>query len=218
MNYIQIRDYHPKKIFEYRKEKIMSTKKSDVDTCELFAYYMSQKKSTDCGAVGKSAEEAVKPFINRNSLLNGRVTPNDGRKYDIYFMVNKKRINIEIKTVCGELAEVKSLSDDVNELASLIYPQAHYIAYAPEIDPEIPMEKQFFVFEREQFIEMCVSYAGTGSALRTKKATVSGSTKLSFQSFYSETRKRSSKKLANHIWNCCFDCPTIEEFMQVIKG
>jgi hypothetical protein len=195
--------------------------RKEVDTLAIFKAEMAKKSKVDDGAKGKSAEVALKNFINPNSKIKGYVTP-QAKDFDIFVMENGKRANIEIKTACGELANLDNLDSSIQTMLQSVYPKSTYIIYCPEIDDNIPLEKQFFVFTRDEFITLCETYDGKGQILRTKTATNSrggkGIYRLSFQSFYSKTRPTMSKKLADHIWNCCYNQPTVEEWVKEREG
>lgn len=189
--------------------------RSKIDTLAIYRSEMGKKSKIDDGARGKSAEIAVKYYINPNSKVNGYVTP-QAKSYDIFVREDKKQANVEIKIGCGELAIIKELKGSIAEMISSIYPKSTYIVYCPEIDDDIPMEKQFFVFSRDKFIEMCESYGGRGSIVRIKtpsNSTESSAYRLSFQSFRSEGRPKASAKIAEHIWDCCYSQPTVEEWV-----
>lgn len=190
------------------------TSRKKIDTLAIYRCEMAKKSKIDDGAKGKSAEIALKNFINPNSKIKGYVTP-QAKAYDIFVRENRKQVNIEIKTACGELAIIDELNDSIMEMISSVYPKSTYIAYCPEVDDDIPMEKQFFMFSRDEFIAMCESYNGRGSIVRIKTPTNTSAYRLSFQSFRSNGRPKASARIADHIWDCCYNQPTIEEW---IKG
>lgn len=197
--------------------------RSSIDTLAIYRCEMAKKSKIDDGAKGKSSEIAVKSYINPNSTIKGYVTP-QAKNFDIFVREDRKQANIEIKIACGELAIIDELKDTVAEMISSVYPKSSYIIYCPEIDDNIPMEKQFFVFSRDEFVAMCESYDGRGSILRIKTPTNNteyserGAYRLSFQSFRSEGRPKASAKIAEHIWNCCYNQPTVEEWVQGREG
>ena len=197
--------------------------RSSIDTLAIYRCEMSKKSKIDDGAKGKSAEIAVKSYINPNSKLNGSVTP-QAKNFDIFVRENRKQANIEIKTACGELAIIDELKDSITEMISSVYPKSTYIVYCPEVMDNIPMEKQFFVFSRDEFIAMCESYDGRGSIVRIKTPTNNteyserGKYRLSFQSFQSEGRPKASAKIAEHIWDCCYNQPTLEQWIREREG
>lgn len=197
--------------------------KKEVDTLAIFKAEMAKKSKVDDGAKGKSAEVALKNYINPNSKIKGYVTP-QAKNFDIFVMENGKRANIEIKTACGELAIIDELSESITEMISSVYPKSTYIAYCPEVVDNIPMEKQFFMFSRDEFIAMCESYSGRGSIVRIKTPTNNtesserGKYRLSFQSFRSEGRPKASAKIAGHIWDWCYNQPTVEEWLREREG
>ena len=200
-----------------------TTNRKSINTLAIYMAEMAKKSKIDDGARGKSAEIAVKYFINPNSKMNGFVTP-QAKPYDIFVRENKKQANTEIKTACGELAIIDELSESVAEMISSVYPKSTYIIYCPEIDDNIPMEKQFFVFSRDAFVDMLESYDGRGSIVRIKTPTNNteyserGAYRLSFQSFRSEGRPKASAKIAEHIWDCCYNQPTVEEWLEEREG
>ena len=197
--------------------------RSSIDTLAIYRCEMSKKSKVDDGAKGKSAEIAVKSYINPNSKIKSYVTP-QAKDFDIFVREDKKQANIEIKTACGELAIIDELKDSIMEMISSVYPKSTYIIYCPEVMDNIPMEKQFFVFSRDEFIAMCESYDGRGSIMRIKTPTNNteyserGAYRLSFQSFQSEGRPKASAKIAEHIWDCCYNQPTLEQWIQEREG
>ena len=191
--------------------------RSKVDTLAIYRCEMAKKSKIDDGAKGKSAEIALKNFINPNSKIKGYVTP-QAKAYDIFVRENRKQVNIEIKTACGELAIIDELNDSIMGMISSVYPKSTYIAYCPEVDDNIPMEKQFFMFSRDEFIAMCESYDGRGSIVRIKTPTNTSAYRLSFQSFRSEGRPKASAKIADHIWDYCYNQPTVEEWLEEREG
>ena len=200
-----------------------TTNRKSIDTLAIYLREMAKKSKIDDGAKGKSAEIAVKYFINPNSKMNGFVTP-QAKPYDIFVRENRKQANTEIKTACGELAIIDELSESVAEMISSVYPKSTYIIYCPEVVDNIPMEKQFFVFSRDAFIDMLESYNGRGSIVRIKTPTNNteyserGAYRLSIQSFKSEGRPNASAKIAEHIWDCCYNQPTVEQWIQEREG
>ena len=197
--------------------------RKSIDTLAIYLREMGKKSKIDDGAKGKSAEIAVKYYINPNSKMNGFVTP-QAKNFDIFVRENKKQANTEIKTACGELAIIDEPSESIMEMISSVYPKSTYIIYCPEIDDNIPMEKQFFVFSRDEFIAMLESYDGRGSIVRIKTPTNNteyserGKYRLSIQSFKSEGRPNASAKIANHIWDYCYNQPTVEQWIQEREG
>ena len=197
--------------------------RSSIDTLAIYRCEMSKKSKVDDGAKGKSAEVAVKYYINPNSKVKSYVTP-QAKDFDIFVREDRKQANIEIKTACGELAIIDELKDSITEMISSVYPKSTYIIYCPEVMDNIPMEKQFFVFSRDEFIAMCESYDGRGSIVRIKTPTNNteyserGAYRLSFQSFQSEGRPKASAKIADHIWDCCYNQPTLEQWIQEREG
>ena len=197
--------------------------RSSIDTLAIYRCEMSKKSKIDDGAKGKSAEIAVKSYINPNSKVKSYVTP-QAKDFDIFVREDRKQANIEIKTACGELAIIDELKDSIMEMISSVYPKSTYIIYCPEVVDNIPMEQQFFVFSRDEFIDMCESYDGRGSIVRVKTPTNNteyserGAYRLSFQSFRSEGRPKASAKIAEHIWDCCYNQPTLEQWIQEREG
>ena len=197
--------------------------RSSINTLAIYRCEMAKKSKVDDGAKGKSAEVAVKYYINPNSKLNGFVTP-QAKNFDIFVREDRKQANMEVKTACGELAIIDELKDSIMEMISSVYPKSTYIIYCPEVVDNIPMEQQFFVFSRDEFIAMMESYNGRGSIVRVKTPTNNteyserGAYRLSFQSFRSEGRPKASAKIAEHIWDCCYNQPTLEQWIQEREG
>ena len=197
--------------------------RKSINTLAIYRSEMAKKSKIDDGAKGKSAEIAIKCYINPNSKIKDYVTP-QAKAFDIFVRENGKQANIEIKTACGELAIIDELSESLMEMISSVYPKSTYIAYCPEVVDNIPMEKQFFMFSRDEFIAMCESYNGRGSIVRIKTPSNNteyserGAYRLSFQSFRSEGRPKASAKIAEHLWDCCYNQPTVEEWIREREG
>ena len=172
-------------------------------SAKLRALESGKEYRADDGIIGKVFEivlrEYIQPFSKRN---NERVTSSRSSYCDMRIGNAGK---VEIKSACGELGEGTEFSD--------ILPKADYVIYCPEVDVNIAVENQSFVFTREQFIDMLKSYPGSGSVVRFGKSSTSGATKIAIQSFYAETRKSASKKIANHLWECCYERPTVAEWV-----
>ena len=177
-----------------------------INTLQIMEDCLARAKSNDCGAIGKAFELATHLFITPTSNVE-RATKAGTWYGDILKTVDGERMRIEVKTGCGELAVIDSGEFTENDLLV----KADLIIYCPEFSNNVPVEQQGFVFTRNEFLEMINSYSGSGSLLRVKPAT-KGGLRVSFQSFYSETRKKASKKIANHIWDNCYNQPTVEEF------
>lgn len=153
-------------------------------------------KST--GILGKCFECAVK------ELLSGRhrtkIRPQG--KTDAYFTFKtedkRKCVTVEIKTACGEIDYCT---------------KSQYIIYAPEVNLIDDIEEMGFVFTREEWVNFINGYTGRGKFTRV---TPDGKTHI--QSFYSTTRPKASKPIADYIWNACFDQPTIAQWIEELRG
>lgn len=154
---------------------------------------------SDDGRIGKSWELAVREYVQPRSGRTGKVSHN----YTWYSDMKKKSESgnywkFEIKSACGEL-------DNIDK--------ADFIIYCPEVDIHILPEKQGFVIPTSDFLQLLegVGYSGKGQITRQKTST-SGKIVKSFQSFYSNGRPKASKKLADYIWDFCYNYPVVEEF------
>ena len=177
----------------------------NINTIEIMREEIAKRKSTDKGATGKAFEIAVRWFAQPRSKRNGAVT----RQYTTYGDMRKRNsdghyFSIEIKTGSGELADGCATIDE-------IYPKASHVIYCPEVELGIPAEKQGFVFTRNEFIQMLKSYPGRGQLIRTKTNT-QGATKVTLQSFRTKTQPKASQPIADYLWDCCYNQPTVEQF------
>lgn len=174
---------------------------------------------TDSGAVGKAFEIVLREYIQPKSKRNnGKVTKQNTTYGDLrvktQFNANTK---IEIKSACGELGIINNdIVDDETDtddldISDYILTKANLIIYTPTVDIEYPLEKQAYIFTRDEFLAMVNNYNGSGKILRVKTST-NGLTVISFQSFYCETRQKASKKIATYLNDCCICQPTVEEY------
>lgn len=184
----------------------------EIDTRELFAQALAKYADNDSGAQGKALEIALRYYIQPASKRNGRVTPNNTAYNDLRMRIENERgkrySRIEIKSACGELG----ITDSADDLPNLLK-GADYVIYAPEINASIEMEEQAFVFTRSEFIAFITGYPGRGQLLRVKTAT-NGETRVSFQSFYSESRPKASKPISEYIWDTCYNQPTVAQWLE----
>lgn len=174
--------------------------------------------TNDDGYLGKAFEIVIREYIQPKSKRNnGRITKANTTYGDMRVkMVEKANTRFEIKSSCGELGIITNDSEvddemESNDISDYILLKADYIIYAPTIDINYQLEKQAYVFTREQFLDMVNNYNGSGNILRVKTST-NGKTVISFQSFYCETRPKASKKIANYLQDYCNGQPTVEEF------
>lgn len=176
-----------------------------VNALQIMQEAFDNCKATDCGALGKAFEIATRAFIQPKSK---RTTVTKAGKWygDILTRRNNETLRIEVKTACGELAIVDTLDFNIDDLL----PKADLVIYCPEVTFTVKPEQQGFVFTREQFLEMLDGYNGSGSLLRVKPAT-NGGYRVSLQSFLSDSRPKASKKIAEYIWDNCYEMPTVEE-------
>lgn len=174
------------------------------NTIEIMKSEIAKRKATDKGATGKAFEVAIRYYAQPQSKRNGAVT----RQYASYGDMRKKSdgrwMNIEIKTGSGELADGCATVDEIFEGMT-------HVIYCPEVDLGIPAEKQGFVFTRDEFIGMLKSYPGRGQLVRVKTNT-QGATKVTLQSFRTSTQPKASQPIADYLWDCCYNQPTVEEF------
>ena len=188
-----------------------------VDTRKVFAEYLAQKKATDDGARGKAFEVAIRKFLQPTSKRVG-VTYAHASYGDLRLKMGDKYIKVEVKSACGELATISAEDFELDASANGILPKADIIIYCPEVADNIQMEEQSFVFTRNEFIDMVNSYGGRGSILRTKYASREQGYRISFQSFRAETRPKASKPIADHIWDCCYNQPTVADWIESVRG
>ena len=190
--------------------------RQEIDTRALYAQALAKYADNDSGASGKALEIALRYYIQPNSKRNGHVTSNNTSYNDLRMRVENERgkaySRIEIKSSCGELG----MTDSVDDLPSLLK-GADYVLYAPEVNPSIAMEEQTFVFTRSEFISFITGYPGRGQLLRSKVAT-DGSARVSFQSFYSESRPKASKPISEYIWDTCYEQPTVSQWLAGEEG
>jgi len=165
----------------------------------LFKANLNYFDSSDDGRVGKAYEVTIRNLIQPKSRRIG-VT----RQFAWYGDMRKHNYNYEIKTGCCELVKLENDEIDLWK----IFPKMDFIIYCPEVDENVNILQQGYVFTREDFIDMLISYAGKGKIIRTKTGT-HGGIKITLQSFFSENRQKSSRKIRKYIDNCCECQPDI---------
>lgn len=159
------------------------------------AYASANRENCD-GNDGISFEIACRAYTSNHAPESITLAP--AGKVDARVSANKKRYTIEYKTACGDITHAA---------------KAQYVVYCPEVCFEIAVEKQAFVFSRDEWVAFINGYPGRGSMLRTTKK---GTTHI--QSFYSAGRPKASKSLANYIWDSCYNQPTLEQWIKEIRG
>jgi hypothetical protein len=102
-------------------------------------------KNTDSGANGKAAYQHLAKYI-ADSLPDVQILM-DNVKSELIMIKNNKETVLVIKTGCTCLG-----SKDSQEQWQLL-PGVDYVLYAPTVIPEIPLQEQFRLFERETFVK-----------------------------------------------------------------
>lgn len=153
----------------------------------------------DWGRYGKAYELAIREYLSGRAQ---KAVKSQG-KVDTHFTFTldgkRKAVTVEIKTVCGEI--------DCADCAQ-------FIIYCPDVQPTEEAETQGFVFTREEWRDFINGYDGSGKFIRED----SKRGKKHIQSFYSESRPKASKPIANYIWETCLDRPTVEEWKEELRG
>jgi hypothetical protein len=193
-----------------------------MDTIARFKELLSKGKNTDDGIKGDCFENVLRQYIQPKSKRSfDKVTKSNTTYGDLRIKTEwKKNTGVEIKSCCGELYKIPINTiddiDDTDESIAInlekILTKGDLIIYAFEIDENYPIEKQGFVFTHEEFLQMILSYDGKGQMLRLKRSTDGNFLVVSFQSYFSSTRQKASKKLREHIENHCIEKPTVEEY------
>lgn len=107
-------------------------------------------------------------------------------------------------------AEYKSGS---GELSADLY-KADIVIYCPEVRYDIEAEDQAFVFTQDEFREMLNSYPGRGQLVRyNSKRKVT-----QLQQFQTESCPKASAPMANYLWECCYEKPTLKEWLEEKRG
>jgi len=182
-------------------EKLISSGKIyQMKSNEVALEILSTFKESDDGKIGKTCEIVLRHYLTPSSKRLG-ISPNNVWYGDLKKLkADGKYCKIEIKTACGELQKISN---------------SDIMMYCPVVDFNIPLELQFFTIPRNDFLQIMnkENYSGTGQVIRTKRSTNNTIVK-SFQSFWCETRLSASKKLANYIWDSCYNFPVVREWLQ----
>jgi hypothetical protein len=163
---------------------------------EKYLEHYSNEK--DSGAIGKAFECAIREYLSGRAVKGVKAQG----KMDAYvtFRCEGKRsqVTVEVKTACGEI-----------EMAD----RSQFIIYCPEVTTDCDAETQGFVFTRQEWREFIGGYTGRGSFVRT-----SSRGHVHIQSFRSEGRPKASKPIADYIWAVCGEMPTVEEWIEELRG
>jgi len=190
-----------------------------MDTVARMNEVIQTFKNTDSGYIGKAFEIVLREYIQpRSKRNNGKISKANTIYGDLRKNQNHKQMFIEIKTACGELGIItNAMSEEYMEendieqnISDFILPKATHVIYTPTVDLSYPLEKQAYIFNRDEFLAMVNNYNGKG-LLRVKQST-NGLTVICFQSFYCDTRPKASKKMASYLQDCCNGQPTVEEY------
>lgn len=158
--------------------------------------YASASRENCSGNNGIAFEIACRAYTSKRAPEKLVLAP--AGKVDARLTAGKKKVTIEYKTACGNIAGAE---------------KAQYIVYCPEVDMNIPVEKQAFVFSRAEWVDFINNYPGRGKFLRYAK---DGS--IHIQSFYCPTRPKASKAIADYVWESCFEKPTLEVWVKELRG
>ena len=161
-------------------------------------YLETYANERDTGRVGKAFECALREFFGGRAVKC--IKPQGKNDATVTFSVDGKRqaVTVEIKTACGEIATAH---------------KSQFICYCPEVDVETDAECQGYVFSRQEWVDFVGGYTGRGSFTR-----VNSRGELHIQSFRSESRPKASKPIAEYIWESCMEHPTVEEWIEELRG
>lgn len=102
-------------------------------------------KGTDSGANGKAAYQYLAGYIA--DLLPDVPILIENVKSELILVQDKKETVLAVKTGCTNLG-----TKDYNEQWQML-PGVDYVLYAPDLIPELPIEKQFWLFTKDAFIQ-----------------------------------------------------------------
>ena len=166
----------------------------------------ARNDKNDTGANGKMADVMCRAYVNkrlRDTDIKCRKSTEDDCKFK---GSDGKYHTIEFKTGCGALAYEYELEYIENEL---LLQDVEYIAYNPELCHTMPIEKQFFVMTREQFLSILLDYSETKphTLMKINKSR----RQVNIQSFTNSTKKY------EYLMENLFEYPTLEQFIEQEK-
>lgn len=181
---------------------------------ELTAAALEEQKKNPAKGIssslsGDSLEMAIRQILNPHSKnVNNRMR---NGSTDIFLI--KQGILLEVKTGCATISYTGLTKD------SLKY--SNYIAYIPEILPITVLENEVHVIPKKDFLQFLFD---NSTLYRMKKPTFAYRNEqykdcrvISIQSFYSESRKRHSKKSRKLIDTFISSYPSFVEFCKIHK-
>ena len=164
----------------------------------LYSDFLCYVNAND-GAVGAACELAVKSY-----LFGKRVTKVQTRgKRDAYFTIEldgdkRRKVTIEIKTACGRIDDCAS---------------SQFIVYWAEPDADTDIEDSAVVFSKSEWRAFVGGYTGRGSFVRMA---ADGAHIQSFRGLLSGARPKASLPIANYIYECCAEQPTLAEWKEMV--
>ena len=172
------------------------------------------KRST--GSTGKLMDYKVRDFL----MAHGVSTEADIRcrhqdKDDVTLYIHGKRVAFEVKTACGAVMYGRNLTkDDIT--AENIYPKMNYIVYAAEVAyiTESNFSEMFFVFTRDQFVQMLEETGKHGLQSSLKVGKKGG--QIEIQPWATKACCARLGKFYDWIDNN--GVPTLEEFRSELRG
>ena len=165
-----------------------------------FLQYVNQKDSYS-GKVGDACELAFKSYTSGRTVKKRR--PAGKKDAYVTFVVEGKRrsVTVEVKVGCGRVDHCC---------------ESDFIAYWPEPTEDASLEDGMVVFPRAAFAEMLNGYPGRGSMLKPRK---DGKVHIqSFRGLLTGARPGASVPLAEWIYACCENQPTVREWLKELRG
>lgn len=162
-------------------------------------YLEQYSNTTDSGRFGKAYELALREFFSGRTQ---KAVKSQGKvDATVTFTLDGKRkaVTVEIKTACG-------IIDTADK--------AQYIIYCPEIDTTTDASEQGGVFTRDEWNDFLNGYDGRGKLIKVD----SQRGQAHIQSFYTESRPKASKPIANYIWGRVCEQPTPAEWIEELRG
>lgn len=167
-------------------------------TIEKYLARMMNEK--DSGRMGKAYEMALREYFSGREQDSVKSAGKVDHTLTFKLEGGKRgKYTIEIKTACGEI-----------EMAA----RAQFIVYCPEVDPAVDAEEQGYVFSRDEWNAFLTGYEGRGKFIRedAKRG------HAHIQSFYTESRPKASKPIAEYIWATCNEQMLVADWLEELRG
>lgn len=170
-------------------------------------YYTKAYDLHDKGAIGKLIDVLVRDYANVQTTARDYVCRPQGMN-DFQIKANERMISVEIKSGAGDhCADYNPYhADGIRQIF-----KGKMLAFCPEYDSKMPIEKQTFMFTCDEWHDMLEEY-GAKWYKNPKLDALRGTYTVALNTW------QTSKTKSEYIFDKCYEQPTLEQWLKEARA